>query len=331
MNESTIILTEGVVNDQEEKQELSLRPLSLQDFIGQSTLKKSLSIMIKATLARQEPIDHLLFYGAPGLGKTSLAHVIANELGVKIKITSGPALKKAGDLASILTNLETNDILFIDEIHKLNRTIEEMLYPAMEDFAFDLVLGKGPSAKIMRLQLPHFSLVGATTRFGKISSPLRDRFGAHFHLDFYSEQEIVQIIQRSSEILGLTIDNVAIAQLAKRSRSTPRVANRLLRRVRDYAQVHNQPIDHATTLAALDLLVIDNKGLTKNDLELLKIIVNKFNGGPVGLSTLSAALGESIDTIEDVYEPFLIRLGMLERTPRGRAVTTHGRKYIEEL
>lgn len=329
--EETLVLTGAKTSEEkeiQESQDLGLRPTSLDDFIGQSSLKSNLKIMIQAARERGEPIDHIIFHGPPGLGKTSLAHIIGSEIGKSVRVTSGPAIERAGDLASILTSLQEGDILFIDEIHKLPRAIEEILYPAMEDFALDLVLGKGPSAKTMRLDLQHFTIIGATTRIGKLSSPLRDRFGAQFHLDFYEVDEIRQIILRSAEFMGVLIDDSAAQVLAERSRRTPRIANRLLRRVRDFGQVNKmKEIDFETAKNALEALEIDKIGLTKNDKRLLQIIINNFAGGPVGLSTLAAALGESIDTIEDVYEPFLIREGLLDRTPRGRKTTSAAEAY----
>ncbi len=330
--EETLVLTGAKTSEEvvaQESQDLGLRPTSLDDFIGQTLLKRNLKIMIQAARERGEPIDHIIFHGPPGLGKTSLAHIIGAEVGKSVRVTSGPAIERAGDLASILTSLQEGDILFIDEIHKLPRAIEEILYPAMEDFALDLVLGKGPSAKTMRLDLQHFTIIGATTRMGKLSSPLRDRFGAQFHLDFYEVDEIRQIILRSAEFMGILMDNSAAEILAERSRRTPRIANRLLRRVRDFGQVSKiKEIDATTAKSALDILEIDKNGLTKNDKRLLQIIINNFGGGPVGLSTLAAALGESIDAIEDVYEPFLIREGLLDRTPRGRKTTDIASTYI---
>lgn len=329
--EETLVLTGAKTSEEKEVQEsqdLGLRPTSLDDFIGQAPLKSNLKIMIQAAKERGEPIDHIIFHGPPGLGKTSLAHIIGSEVGKSVRVTSGPAIERAGDLASILTSLQEGDILFIDEIHKLPRAIEEILYPAMEDFALDLVLGKGPSAKTMRLDLAHFTIIGATTRIGKLSSPLRDRFGAQFHLDFYEVDEIRQIILRSAEFMGVLMDGLAAQVLAERSRRTPRIANRLLRRVRDFGQVNKmKEIDFETAKNALEALEIDKIGLTKNDKRLLQIIINNFAGGPVGLSTLAAALGESIDTIEDVYEPFLIREGLLDRTPRGRKTTDAAQAY----
>lgn len=320
--EETLVLTSSKIPEEKDNQELKLRPTCLDDFIGQDSLKQNLRVIIQAAKGRGEPIDHIIFHGPPGLGKTSLAHVIGFEFGKSVRVTSGPAIERAGDLASILTNLQEGDILFIDEIHKLPRTIEEILYPAMEDFSLDLVIGKGPSAKTMRIELEHFTLIGATTRIGKISSPLRDRFGVQFHLDFYEVAEIKKIIIRSANSLGILINDDAAQIIAERSRRTPRIANRLLRRARDFSEVSGlSEITLKIAELAMEMLEIDNHGLTRGDKRLIDTINNNFSGGPVGLSTLSAALGESIDTIEDVYEPFLIREGLLDRTPRGRKTT----------
>jgi len=302
--------------------ELSLRPKTIADFVGQTKIKENLGIFLEAARRRKEPIEHVLLYGNPGLGKTTLAHVIANEMGVPIKVTSGPALEKVGDLAAIISSLEEGEVLFVDEIHRLNRQIEEVLYPAMEDFALDLVVGKGPAARTLRLNLPRFTMIGATTRMSLISSPLRDRFGATFRLDFYEEPEIADILKRSAAILGVKADVEALERIASRSRRTPRVANRLLKRVRDYAEVkHSGTISVSVAEEALASLEVDALGLDATDRRLLKVMIERFRGGPVGLAALSAASAEEIDTIEDVYEPFLLRLGFIERTPRGRLAT----------
>ncbi len=307
--------------------EKSLRPRSLAEFIGQEKVVEQLRIAITAAKDRAEPLDHTLFYGPPGLGKTSLANVIANEMGVAIKVTSGPAIERAGDLAAILTNLQKNDILFIDEVHRLNRAVEEVLYPAMEDFALDLIVGKGPGARNLRLKLPRFTVVGATTRLALLTSPLRDRFVAPHRMEFYSDEAMGEIVTRSARILGVPISPEAAFELGRRARGTPRIANRLLRRVRDYAQVVAEGvIDLPVARAALSQLEVDELGLDENDRRLLRAIIDLFNGGPVGLSTLAAALAEEVDAIEDVYEPFLLQLGFLQRTPRGRIATR--RAYV---
>ncbi len=309
--------------------EKSLRPKKLGEYIGQDKVKDNLSIFMAAAKKRNEPIEHVLLHGCPGLGKTTLAHIIANEMGSNIKITSGPAIEKTGDLAAILTNLANGDILFIDEIHRLNKVIEEILYPAMEDFALDIVIGKGPSARILRLDLPKFTLIGATTRVSLISSPLRDRFGVNFRLDFYKDEDIQKIIERAAQILDIEIDEPASQQIASRSRKTPRIANRLLKRVRDFAQVKgNGKINLVLANDALAKLDIDHLGLDEIDRKILLVIAEKFSGGPVGLNTLAAAIGEEMDTIEDIYEPFLMQLGFLSRTPRGRTVTKLGYEHL---
>jgi Holliday junction DNA helicase RuvB len=306
----------------EEQFDLSLRPKTLNEYVGQTKIKQHLQIFLGAAKKRKEPIEHVLVYGPPGLGKTTLAFVLANELGVKIKVTSGPAIERAGDLASMLTNLEDFDILFIDEVHRLPRIVEEVLYPAMEDFKFDIVLGKGPGARSVRLDLPRFTIIGATTRIGQVSSPLRDRFGMTFRLNYYENEEIQQIVNRSAKILGVKIDEAAVKEISSRARYTPRVANRLLRRVRDFAEVRaDGKINASIAKDALDLLEIDGLGLDRNDRRILKTLLEKFSGGPVGLNSLAAATGEEEDTITDIYEPFLIRLGFLERTPKGRKAT----------
>ena len=300
----------------------SLRPKSLSDFDGQTKVKENLKIAIAAARGRGEALDHLLFYGPPGLGKTTLANIIAVEMGVNLKITSGPAIERPGDLAAILTNLRAHDLLFIDEIHRLNRTVEEVLYPAMEDSALDLVIGKGPGARSLRLNLPHFTLVGATTRFALLSPPLRDRFGAVYRLDFYDQASIESILRRSARILGVKAEDAGISEIARRARGTPRVANRLLRRVRDYAQVQADGVaTQEVAIGALTMLEVDPLGLDEIDRKVLYTIIEKFGGGPVGLETIAAAISEDSDTIMDVYEPYLLQLGFMERTPRGRLAT----------
>ena len=316
-------VTAAEATTQEEALDVGLRPQQLSDFIGQDQLKENLSILIEAAKGRQEPMDHVLFYGNPGLGKTTLAHIIANEAGVNIKVTSGPALTRVGDLAAILTNLKEGDILFIDEIHRMNKAIEEVLYPAMEDFALDLIVGKGPSARTIRLQLEPFTIIGATTRASLLSSPLRDRFGALYHLEFYTQDHVEQIVARSADLLEVPIDPQATSCIASRARRTPRIANRLLKRVRDYAQVkHEGTITTDIANQSLEALQVDPHGLNNVDRLLLNTIIDTFDGGPVGLKTLAAATAEDEKTIEEMYEPFLLQLGLIHRTPRGRVVTT---------
>lgn len=302
--------------------DITLRPKTLREFIGQQKIKENIEIFIKAALLRKEPLDHVLFCGPPGLGKTTLASVIANELGVNIKSTSGPVLERAGDVAAILTNLTDRDILFIDEIHRLPRVVEEILYPAMEDFTLDIIVGQGPSARSIKINLPRFTLIGATTRTGLITSPLRDRFGVVFRLEFYIPEELKDIVKRSSRILGISIEEDAAMEIARRSRGTPRVANRLLKRIRDFAQVKNrQTIDITIAREALQAMDVDDYGLDNMDRKILLTIIEKFNGGPAGIESIAASLREDKDTIEDVYEPYLMQEGFIERTARGRVAT----------
>ncbi|MDP3059085.1 MAG: Holliday junction branch migration DNA helicase RuvB [bacterium] len=324
--EDRVLSTHALTNEDNDK---SLRPRLLKEYIGQSAVKENLKIFIQAALQRREPLDHCLLYGPPGLGKTTLAGIIANEMGVHLRITSGPAIERPGDLAAILTNLGENDCLFIDEIHRLSRTVEEILYPAMEDYALDIIIGKGPSARSIRLDLPKFTLLGATTRAGSLSAPLRDRFGIINRLDFYTVEDLFQIVVRSAHILGVEIDNQAAFEIASRSRGTPRVVNRLLKRVRDFAQVRGDgQISQTIANLALNLLEVDSLGLDGTDRRLLESIIVKFEGGPVGLDTLAAAISEVPETIEDVLEPFLIQLGFLQRTPRGRIATRRACEHL---
>ena len=307
----------------------SLRPRSLDDFIGQAGIKDNLNIAISAAKGRDEPLDHVLLYGPPGLGKTTMAYIIAAEMGVNIRVTSGPAVERTGDLAAILTNLRSQDILFIDEIHRLNRAVEEVLYPAMEDFALDIIIGKGPGARSLRLNLPPFTLIGATTRFALLSPPLRDRFGAVYRLDFYDHTSIETILKRSARILQIEAEAGGLKEIACRARGTPRVANRLLKRVRDYAQVMaDGVITQSVAVEALSKLEVDQIGLDEIDHKVLHTIIDKFNGGPVGLDTIAAAISEEADTIMDIYEPYLLQLGFLERTPRGRLATQSAYKHL---
>ncbi len=322
-----IITTEAMEEDV--RTEYSLRPQTLDEYIGQEKAKGNLKIYIQAAKERSEALDHVLFYGPPGLGKTTLAGIIANEMGVNMKVTSGPAIEKPGEMAAILNNLSEGDVLFVDEIHRLNRQVEEVLYPAMEDFAIDIVIGKGATARSIRLDLPHFTLVGATTRAGLLTAPLRDRFGVVHHLEFYTERELETIILRSAQVLGVEIEPKGALELARRSRGTPRLANRLLKRVRDFAQVkYNGRITEEIADFALDLLEVDRYGLDQTDRLILNTMIEKFTGGPVGLDTLAAAIGEDAGTIEDVYEPYLIKRGFINRTPRGRVVTELGYEHL---
>ena len=318
-------ITAAELGQGEERSEMTLRPQKLEDYIGQTKAK----IFIEAAKLRKEPLDHVLFYGPPGLGKTTLAGIISNEMGVDIRITSGPAIERAGDLAAILTNLNENDVLFIDEIHRLNRSVEEVLYSAMEDFALDIIIGKGPSARSIRLDIAKFTLIGATTRAGSLSAPLRDRFGVSCKFEMYTTEELKKIIGRSAELLGVTADEQSMEEMAKRSRGTPRVANRMLKRVRDFSQVKgNGVIDIDITQKALDALGVDHMGLESLDREILRTIIERFKGGPVGIDTIAASIGEERVTIEDVYEPYLIQAGFLHRTQKGRVVSAQAYKHL---
>lgn len=323
------MITSSTEQIDDTKLDITLRPQNFSEYVGQEKVKKNLNILIKAAKKRKEPIEHVLIYGPAGLGKTTLAHIIANETGANIRVTSGPAIEKVGDLGSILTNLSDGDILFIDEIHRLNKLIEEVLYPAMEDFKLDIIIGKGPSAKTLQLDLPRFTLIGATTRLGSISSPLRNRFGVVNRLDFYENEEIEKIIHRSSKILSIPVDSAGARKISQSSRRTPRVANRLLKRVRDFTQVENcDTITEELSRRALASLEIDELGLEPTDRHILKTIIEKFSGGPVGIQTIAAATIEEIETIEDVYEPYLLQIGFLARTPRGRVATELAHQHL---
>ncbi|HED00824.1 MAG TPA: Holliday junction branch migration DNA helicase RuvB [Proteobacteria bacterium] len=319
------------IEDDEARYENNLRPRNLEEYIGQETLKANLRVFIEAARNRKESLDHVLFHGHPGLGKTTLAYILANELSVNIRATSGPVIEKTGDLAAILTNLKDNDVLFIDEIHRLNRVVEEMLYPAMEDYQLDIIIGQGPSARSIKLELPRFTLVGATTRAGLLTPPLRDRFGVVLRVDFYTPEELEIIITRSARLLGISIDKEGAFEIARRSRGTPRIANRLLRRVRDFAQVKaDGVITKNVADAALHMLEVDDRGFDRMDRQILLTIIEKFDGGPIGLDTLSTAVCEEKDTIEDVYEPYLIQCGYISRTPRGRVATRLAYQYLNQ-
>lgn len=326
-------INERIISAKEEKSDnaldLGLRPRTLDEYVGQEKIKDNLRIFMAAAQKRKEPIEHVLLYGAPGLGKTTLAHVIANELGANIRVTSGPAIEKTGDLAAILTNLSEGDILFIDEIHRLNKVVEEILYPAMEDCALDIIIGKGPSARTLRIDLPKFTIIGATTKISMLSAPLRDRFGAVHHLSFYDHDDIEKIISRSAGLLNVPTEGESVREIAKRSRRTPRVANRLLKRVRDYSEVKGDGvINHSLCKECFDLLEVDELGLDWIDRKILETIIDKFGGGPVGLNTISAATGEDMATIEDVYEPYLLQLGFIDRSPRGRMATGNAYDHL---
>ena len=323
------LLVPNIQNDEEEIQEVSLRPKTLREYIGQTKVKENMKIYIEAAKKRNEPLDHVLLYGPPGLGKTTLATIISNEMNTNIRITSGPAIEKPGDLAALLTNLSPNDVLFIDEIHRLNRSVEEILYPALEDYNLDIIIGKGPSARSIRLDLPKFTLIGATTRAGSLTTPLRDRFGIVHRLELYSAEDLNTIVRRSAEILGVNIEESGSVEIAKRSRGTPRIANRLLKRVRDYASVLGDgAITEKIAKIALEKLEIDELGLDNIDRKILKTIILNYAGGPVGVETLSSTIGEEVETIEDVYEPYLMQMGFISRTPRGRIATPKAYEHL---
>lgn len=322
-------ITNSKEQESDRKIDVTLRPQKFNDYIGQEKIKDNLRILIEAAKKRDEPIEHVLLYGPAGLGKTTLSNIIAKEMGVSIKVTSGPAIERVGDLGSILTNLQDGDILFIDEIHRLNKVVEEILYPAMEDYKLDIIVGKGPSARTLQLDLPKFTLIGATTRLGSLSNPLRDRFGAIYRLNFYTDEEMQSIIKRSGKILNVEIDDSGLEKISSCSRKTPRIANRILKRVRDFAQIEESDIiDHNISQKALDLLDVDCLGLEPTDREIIRTIIEKFKGGPVGVGTIAAATSEEVQTIEDVYEPYLIQLGLLARTSRGRVVTEKGYEHL---
>ncbi|SCS27479.1 Holliday junction branch migration DNA helicase RuvB [Staphylococcus caeli] len=324
-------MVDQALHDDESTFELSLRPTKLRQYIGQSTIKSNLEVFIKAAKIRQEPLDHVLLFGPPGLGKTTLSNIIANEMDVNIRTISGPSIERPGDLAAILSSLQPGDVLFIDEIHRLSSVVEEVLYPAMEDFFLDIVIGKGEEARSIRIDLPPFTLIGATTRAGSLTAPLRDRFGVHLRLEYYKEPELKEIIVRTAEVLGTSIDDDSAIELAKRSRGTPRVANRLLKRVRDFQQVNDDEIiSIATTKASLQLLQVDEEGLDYIDHKMMNCILEQYKGGPVGLDTIAVSIGEERVTIEDVYEPFLIQKGFIERTPRGRKATPYAFEHFSK-
>ncbi|MFA6383687.1 MAG: Holliday junction branch migration DNA helicase RuvB [Parcubacteria group bacterium] len=323
------MLTNSQEQPEDQNFDATLRPQAFFEYIGQEKVKKNLDILIQAAKKRVEPIEHILLYGPAGLGKTTLANIIAKEMGVNIKTTSGPAIERVGDFGSILTNLSDGDVLFIDEIHRLNKSIEEILYPAMEDFKLDIIIGKGPSARTIQLDLPKFTLIGATTKLGSLSNPLRNRFGATYRLEFYNHPEIKDILKRSSRILDVAVEDSGLDKIASCARQTPRVANRLLKRVRDFSQIKNhKTVDSVVASEALEMIDVDHIGLEPADRHIIRTIIEKFNGGPVGLSTIAAATSEEIKTIEDVYEPYLIQIGFLARTPRGRVVTESGYKHL---